>query len=78
MTRRRKFEKELKKNPATVEELWIALQCMSEDWVCRKNPMVACLDYLQTAREVLKRIDSRDVIPMDEVFRKLRLEIDNG
>lgn len=69
------FEKELKDKPATTEELWIALQCLADDYVSARDHMDPCLDYLQSARKLLDSINNPgELIPFEEIQRKMLLQ----
>jgi hypothetical protein len=68
------FEKELETQPATIEELWIALQCLADDYVPCKNLMDPCLDYLISARKLVRAINNPGkLIPWEEVKRRINM-----
>lgn len=69
----KKLEKELIEKPATVDELWIAIQLMSDD-IPSRSPYLAAMDYVWQARELIKRLDNPGkIIPFEEVLKKYKL-----
>jgi hypothetical protein len=76
VTKKRKaFKKQLEKKPATAQELWLAIQLLSDDWIGRSDPMDPVLDYLESAREIINRIKNPGkFMPLDDVIRKYKLE----